>query len=166
MKLGVGPGGVASLPGLSLYLYQRMKIEDLIDLKAYLDTLPAVANAVPPHELPFPFSFRRGLGLWQLLYVDGKTFVPDPDASEEVNRGAYLVKGARTLRRVPYPSGTSSAAPSTSLAYAGGPSPEGKGRIPNITPDKDTGIGSWSEDESSPCSRPASRHRSIRSAGR
>ena len=34
-----------------------------------------------------------------------------------------------------------------SLAYAGGPSPEGNGRIPNITPDQDTGIGSWSEDD-------------------
>ena len=102
MKWGVGPGGIHLYPAFPYTSYQRMKMEDLIDLKAYLDTLPAVANAVPPHELPFPFGFRRGLGLWQLLYVDGKTFVPDPKASEAVNRGGYLVAGARTLRRVPH----------------------------------------------------------------
>jgi mono/diheme cytochrome c family protein len=35
----------------------------------------------------------------------------------------------------------------SSRAYAGGPAPEGDGTIPNITPDEETGIGSWSEDE-------------------
>jgi len=146
MKLGVGPGGVHLYPAFPYTSYQRMKIEDLIDLKAYLDTLPAVANAVPPHELPFPFSFRRGLGLWQLLYVDGKTFVPDPQASEEANRGAYLVKGPGHCGEC-HTERNFIGGPMASLAYAGGPSPEGKGRIPNITPDKDTGIGSWSEDD-------------------
>jgi mono/diheme cytochrome c family protein len=34
-----------------------------------------------------------------------------------------------------------------SRAYSGGPAPEGDGKIPNITPDPETGIGSWSEDE-------------------
>jgi len=33
------------------------------------------------------------------------------------------------------------------LAFSGGPAPEGKGTVPNITPDKATRIGSWSEDD-------------------
>ncbi len=93
MKLGIGPGGEHLYPAFPYTSYQRMRDEDLIDLKAYLDTLPASSNVVPPHELTFPFNIRRALGLWQLLYVDGKTFVPDPKASDEVNRGAYLVQG-------------------------------------------------------------------------
>lgn len=40
-----------------------MSYEDLIDLKAYLDSLPAVKSEVPPHALRFPFNIRRGLGL-------------------------------------------------------------------------------------------------------
>ena len=80
-----------------------MTLEDLIDLKAYLDTLPAVAAAAPDHELSFPFNIRRGLGLWQLLYVDGETFTPDP-AGERRGQSRRL-SGHRPgpLRRMPQP---------------------------------------------------------------
>src|SRR5689334_24789862 len=96
-------------PAFPYFSYQRMTYEDLIDLKAYLDTLPAVKNEVPPHELSFPFNIRRGLGLWQILYVDGKSFTPDAKANAELNRGAYLVMGPGTARSV-IPHATSSAA--------------------------------------------------------
>jgi mono/diheme cytochrome c family protein len=93
MKRGIGPDGEHLYPAFPYTSYQRMTYEDLIDLKAYLDTLPAVKHKTPPHELAFPYNIRRGLGLWQLLYVDGKTFAPDTKASDELNRGAYLVEG-------------------------------------------------------------------------
>ena len=92
MKRGIDKDGVHLYPAFPYTSYQRMKLEDIIDLKAWLDTLPAVDNDVPETALAFPFSFRRGLGLWQLLYVDGGTFVPDSAATDAVNRGAYLVK--------------------------------------------------------------------------
>ena len=101
MKHGVAPDGSYLYPAFPFASYQRMSYEDLIDLKAYLDSLPAVKNEVPPHELGFPFNIRRGLGLWHKLYVDGESFVPDPNASAELNRGAYLVTGPGPLRRVP-----------------------------------------------------------------
>lgn len=146
MKFGIGRDGSHLYPAFPYTSYQRMKLEDLIDLKGYLDTLPAVANVVPPHDLPFPFSFRRGLGLWQLLYVDGKTLEPDPKASAEVNRGAYLVGGPGHCGECHTPrnfmGGTIA-----SLAYSGGPAPQGDGYIPNITPDDETGIGKWSHDD-------------------
>jgi mono/diheme cytochrome c family protein len=91
MKLGMAPGGEHLYPAFPYASYQRMTYEDLIDLKAYLDTLPASSNAVPDHDLAFPFNIRRGLGLWQKLYVDGKAFVPDPAATAELKRGGYLV---------------------------------------------------------------------------
>ena len=86
MKHGIGPGGEHLYPAFPYSSYQRMTYEDLIDLKAYLDTLPAVKNEVPPHELSFPFNIRRGLGLWQILYVDGKSFTPDAKANAELNK--------------------------------------------------------------------------------
>jgi mono/diheme cytochrome c family protein len=93
--------------------------------------------------LPFPFNVRRGLGLWKLIYLDGKMFVPDPSRSAALNRGAYLVEGpshcaechsGRNLLGAIIPE----------RRFAGGPDPEGKGFIPNITPG-DNGIGAWSE---------------------
>lgn len=145
MKFGVAPGGLHLYPAFPYTSYQRMSYKDLVDLKAYLDTLPAVNNKVPPHELSFPFNIRRGLGLWQMLYVDGKTFTPDPDASDEVNRGAYLALGpghcvdCHTVRNV-------FGGIVKSKQFAGAPNPDRKGTVPNITP-SDDGIGDWSAED-------------------
>ena len=145
MKWGVAPGGKHLYPAFPYASYQRMRIEDIIDLKAYLDTLPAVAEASQPHELPFPFSIRRGLGLWQLFYVDGTAFVPDPAASDIVNRGAYLVQGPGHCGECHTPRGFDGGM-IAAKALSGGPAPEGTGKIPNITP-HESGIGSWSEED-------------------
>src|SRR3990172_8304089 len=59
MKCGGPPGGRPLYPSFPYTSYQRMTVEDLMDLKAYLDTLPPVASDAPPHALPFPFNIRR-----------------------------------------------------------------------------------------------------------
>jgi mono/diheme cytochrome c family protein len=143
MKLGTAPGGEHLYPAFPYTSYQRMRYEDLIDLKAYLDTLPASANTVPEHDLAFPFNIRRGLGLWQRLYVNGKTFTPDPQATAELNRGAYLVQGPGHCGECHSPRNIIGGI-IASEAFAGARNPEGKGRIPNITP-SDDGIGDWSK---------------------
>lgn len=144
MKFGVGRNGEHLYPAFPYSSYQRMRIEDIIDLKAYLDTLPPVAASAPPHELSFPFNIRRGLGLWQLLYVDGKTLEPDPDKSAELNRGVYLVRGPSHCGECHSPRNLIGGIIG-SRAFSGGPAPDGEGTIPNITPDPDTGIGDWSK---------------------
>jgi mono/diheme cytochrome c family protein len=96
--------------------------------------------------LSFPFNIRRGLGLWKLLYVNGKTFTPDPNASAEINRGAYLVTGPAHCGECHSPRNFMGGIVA-SRALSGGPAPEGEGYIPNITPDKDTGIGSWGQSD-------------------
>ena len=143
MKRGIRKDGVHLYPAFPYTSYQHMTFEDIIDLKAYLDTLPAVANAVEPTALAFPFSFRRGLGLWQLLYVNDETFVPDPAATDAVNRGAYLIKGPGHCTQCHSPRNFYGGI-IASRAYSGAPLAAGEGSAPNITPDKDTGIGTWS----------------------
>jgi mono/diheme cytochrome c family protein len=145
MKRGIGPGGTHLYPAFPYTSYQRMTYEDLIDLKAYLDTLPAVKHTTPPHVLTFPYNIRRALGLWQLLYVDGKTFVPNPKASAEVNRGGYLVEGPGHCGECHSPRNFIGGI-IKSEAFAGARNPDGKGRIPNITPSTD-GIGDWSAED-------------------
>ena len=146
MKFGVAPDGSHLYPAFPYASYQRMTLADLIDLKAFLDTLPPVAASAPDHELSFPFNIRRGLGLWQLLYVDGESFVPDPKASAALNRGAYLVTGPGHCGECHSPRNEIGGIVA-GRALSGGPAPEGKGTIPNITPDPVTGIGGWSEDD-------------------
>ena len=143
MKLGIAPGGEHLYPAFPYASYQRMSYEDLIDLKAYLDTLPASSNAVPEHDLAFPFTIRRGLGLWQLLYVDGTTFVPDPKDSADLNRGAYLVQAPGHCAECHSPRNIIGGI-IKSEEFAGAKNPEGKGTIPNITP-SDDGIGDWTK---------------------
>jgi mono/diheme cytochrome c family protein len=145
MKRGISPGGAHLYPAFPYTSYQRMTYEDLIDLKAYLGTLPASKNVVPAHELSFPFNIRRGLGLWQLLYVDGKAFVPDPKQSTELNRGAYLVEGPGHCAEC-HSSRNLLGGIIKSKEFAGAPTPEGKDTVPNITP-SDDGIGDWSAED-------------------
>lgn len=143
MKYGVAPGGVHLYPAFPYDSYQRMRVEDIIDLKAFMDTLPLVAQRNEPNDLRFPYSIRRGVGLWQLLYVDGKTFEPDPNASDIVNRGAYLVNGPAHCGECHTPRSFDGGL-ITSRALAGAPALEGSGNVPNITPHAN-GIGDWSE---------------------
>ena len=145
MKFGIAPGGRHLYPAFPYTSYQRMRIGDLLDLKAFLDTLPPVAKPSLPHALPFPFTIRRGIGLWQLLYVDGKTFQPDPARSAEENRGAYLVEGPAHCGECHTPRNWIGG-PVPARAYGGGPAPEGMGKIPNITTDA-TGLADWSADD-------------------
>ena len=145
MKRGIAPGGVHLYPAFPYTSYQRMSYADLIDLKAYLDTLPAVSHEVPAHALRFPYNIRRGIGLFQRLYVDGETQTPDPEASDAVNRGAYLVLGPGHCTECHSPrNGVGGII--ASEAFAGAKSPDGDGTVPNITPSKD-GIGDWSEED-------------------
>jgi mono/diheme cytochrome c family protein len=145
MKRGIAPGGEHLYPAFPYASYQHMSYADLIDLKAYLDTLPAVKNEVPPHDLTFPYNIRRAVGLWQLLYVDGKTLKPDPKLSTELNRGAYLVEGPGHCGECHSPRNFMGGV-MQSDAFTGARNPEGRGRIPNITP-SDDGIGDWSADD-------------------
>ena len=73
--------------------YQHMTSKDVADLIAFLRTLPAVHGRTPRDNVIFPFSFRRGVGLWKLLFFDDASLRPDPSQSEQWNRGRYLVEG-------------------------------------------------------------------------
>lgn len=142
---GVSPEGAHYYPAFPYTSYQRMTIADVVDLKAFMDTLPAVAAPALPNEVPFPFNLRRGLGLWKRLYVDGQPFRPDGARSEAENRGAYLVEGPAHCNECHTPRSAIGGL-DHARRLAGAPNPEGEGRIPNITPHED-GIGSWSADE-------------------
>jgi len=141
LNRGTSPDGRHYYPAFPYTSYQRMRVDDMRDLFAYLKTLPAVSGAVRDHDLPFPFNIRRAVGLWKFLYVDGKPFTPDPAKSAVLNRGAYLVEGPGHCAECHSPRDFFGGIVAAQR-FAGGPNPEGKGWIPNITP---KGLGDWSE---------------------
>lgn len=143
MKEGVSPQGEHYYPAFPYTSYQRMFEKDLIDLKAFLDTLPAVKSNVPDHDLALPFRLRQTLAVWKWLFLDGKTFKRDPAKSAKWNRGAYLVQGPGHCGECHSPRNPLGGI-IDGKHYSGAPNPEGKGVIPNITPHK-TGIAEWSE---------------------
>jgi mono/diheme cytochrome c family protein len=141
MSKGTSPDGRHYYPAFPYASYQRMTAADQRDLFAYLKTLPPVAGKVRDHDLAFPFNIRRGLGLWKMLYLDGRPFTPDPSKSPQWNRGAYLVNGPSHCAECHSPR-DSSGGIVDAQRFAGGPNPEGEGWIPNIT---QKGLAKWSD---------------------
>lgn len=145
MKYGTGPDGEHLYPAFPYASYQRMSVEDLIDLKAYLDTLPKVKNRPPEHELPFPFGIRRGIGLWKLLYIDGATYKAPAGADAKIARGAYLVNGPGHCGECHTPRNLIGGMVA-SKAFSGAPNLGGEGVVYNITSDAKA-LGSWAMDD-------------------
>jgi mono/diheme cytochrome c family protein len=132
MVKGTSPTGEHLYPAFPYTSYQRMRLDDLLDLFAYLKTLPAVSGKVRSHVLPFPFDIRRTLGLWKLLFLDGKTFTPEPAQSAQWNRGAYLVNGPGHCAECHSPRNIFGAI-IADRRFTGGQNPTGQGGVPNIT---------------------------------
>jgi mono/diheme cytochrome c family protein len=137
---GTGARGEHLYPAFPYTSYQHMKLDDVRDLFAYLRTLPAVSGRVRDHALPFPFSIRRLVGMWKLLFLDGRPFVPDATRSAQWNRGAYLVNAVAHCAECHSPRNALGAIVEN-RRYAGGPAPDGQGGVPNITATK---LKSWS----------------------
>jgi mono/diheme cytochrome c family protein len=142
VKRGVSPGGGHYYPAFPYGSYARMTIEDILDLKAFMDTLPAVSNAVSGHELGFPYNVRRGVGLWKRLYLTEEPVVALAGDDPVIQRGRYLVEGPGHCGEC-HTSRDSMGGLRTDAWLAGAPNPEGRGVIPNITPHEE-GLASWS----------------------
>jgi mono/diheme cytochrome c family protein len=143
LKKGTSPSGQHFYPAFPYTSYQHMQIDDLVDLFAFIKTLPPVQGKVRAHDLPFPFTIRRGLGLWKLLFLDGEDFKADQTKSPAWNRGAYLVNGPGHCGECHSPRNFLGAV-IASKRFAGGPNPEGPGFVPNIT---QLALKDWSEND-------------------
>ncbi|MBN8921372.1 MAG: cytochrome c [Rhizobiales bacterium] len=142
MTKGVSPAGEHYYPAFPYTTYQHAKVEDLRDLFAYLRTLPAAQGRAPAHELPFPFTVRRGIGLWKRLYMDARVETAKA-GTPEIARGAYLVNALGHCAECHSPRDMFGGI-RDAQRFAGGPNPEGEGWVPNIT---QAALGNWSTDD-------------------
>jgi mono/diheme cytochrome c family protein len=130
---GTAPGGRHLFPAFPYTSFRHMQLADVRDLFAYVKTLPPVPGRVRASDLSFPFNIRRSLGIWKLLFLHGGPFVPDPAKSAQWNRGAYLVIGLAHCAECHSPRNFLGGI-IESERFAGGPTPDGKDWVPNITP--------------------------------
>ena len=93
MRHGVDRQGEHLYPAFPYDHFTRVTDDDNKALYAYLMTRTPVKATAPKNELPFPLDVRPILAGWKLLFFDDGAFTPDPQQSDEWNRGAYLAEG-------------------------------------------------------------------------
>jgi mono/diheme cytochrome c family protein len=138
---GVSPSGTHYFPAFPYTTYAHARVSDIRDLFAYLKTLAQVSGKVRDHDVPFPFNIRRNVGIWKWLFMDARPFMPDTARPAQWNRGAYLVTSLGHCAECHSPRNFLGGIVAAQR-FAGGPDPDGKGWVPNITQKE---ISDWSE---------------------
>jgi len=138
---GVSPEGTHYFPAFPYTTYAHARVSDIRDLFAYLKTLTRVSGKARDHDVRFPFNIRRNVGIWKWLFMDDRPFAPDPSRSAQWNRGAYLVNALGHCAECHSPRNFLGGIVAAQR-FAGGPDPEGKGWVPNIT---QKGLDDWNE---------------------
>jgi len=144
LRQGRRPDGAHYFPVFPYPAFAKMTDQDVLDLKAYIFSLPVSDRPNRPNELAFPFNVRALQFGWKLLNFAPGEFKPDKGKSAEINRGAYLAQALGHCAECHSPR-TAIGSIRAELLYAGDTNHAGAGtRVPNITPDPATGLGKWS----------------------
>lgn len=143
MQQGVGPDGKHYYPAFPYTSYTLMPREDILAIKAYLFSLEPVNQPNKENDIGFPFNQRWGIALWNMLFLDDERFEPDPEQSEQWNRGAYLVEGPGHCGECHTPRNFMQAKKASEAL--GGATIQGWAAW-NITGDEQSGIGGWPDE--------------------
>ena len=144
LREGVSPGGESYFPAFPYTSYTGISDADARALWAYLKTRPAVAQANKPHELKW-YVRRPFMRVWKWLYFEPKRFVP-AGKDAQIDRGAYIAEALAHCGECHTPR-TRLGAMNKDLRLAGNPDGPDGDAIPNVTPDKKTGIGRWTRSD-------------------
>ena len=147
MIKGIRRDGSSIIPVMPYQAYSGMAEEDVKALIAYLRTLKPVKKATPELESRAPLT--RSLGIPMYLKIFGRfSNSPAQAPKSGIERGRYLVEHVSLCVDCHTPRNFIGV-PNRSLYLAGAgakTSPLGED-IPNITPDKETGIGDWKRED-------------------
>ena len=69
VRNGVSPQGQHYYPAFPYAAYSHVTDADIADLFAYIRALPESDVPDQAHKVGFPFSIRRGLGVWKILFT-------------------------------------------------------------------------------------------------
>jgi mono/diheme cytochrome c family protein len=141
---GVRRDGARLYPAMPYTSYTYITDADALAIKAYLFSLAPVHAAAPADTLSFPFNQRWGMIFWSTLFSADTRFEPDTSKTPKWNRGAYLAEALAHCGECHTP---------RNLAFALDNRKKFAGAVTagwrafNISSDKTTGLGAWSDDE-------------------
>jgi mono/diheme cytochrome c family protein len=141
---GTRRDGARLYPAMPFTSYTYMTDVDALAIKAYLFSLPPVRAVVPANTLMFPFNQRWAMSFWTVMFNPDVRFEPDTSKSPEWNRGAYLAEALAHCGECHTP---------RNLAFALNNRKKFAGALTagwrafNISSDKTTGVGSWSDED-------------------
>lgn len=144
MRTGTSPAGDAYYPSFPYASYAGMQEQDVYDIKAYLDSLEPVSQANPGHELDWYVPGRWAMSIWQWLFAPWE--YPNGEAGAEWQRGAYLVRHLGHCGECHTPRNLFGALEVT-REMAGSPKDASGRSAPNLTRDKEQGIGQWNRND-------------------
>ncbi len=146
IRLGRRPNGERLIPVHPYPVFNGMAEGDLRALVAFLRTVPAVNRPKTPKNITVPFFESVFLPAWLAAFAPRE--IPPPTApapGSGVARGEYLVRAVSHCGECHTPRGVTYATDNARF-LAGNPKGPEDAVVPNVTPDKDTGL-TWSEDE-------------------
>ena len=139
---GIRQDGARLYPAMPFTSYTYISDADALAIKAYLFSLTPVRAVAPANTLMFPFNQRWVMIFWSVLFDPDTRFEPDTSKSPEWNRGAYLAEALAHCGECHTP---------LNLAFALDNRKQFAGALTagwrafNISSDKTTGIGGWSD---------------------
>jgi mono/diheme cytochrome c family protein len=146
LREGKRPDGANYFPVFPYTSFTNITDSDALAIKAYLFSLKPAHQVNRAHDVAFPFSWRFLQFGWRMLFFREGPFRPDPAHDAAYNRGAYLVTALAHCGECHTPRNSLGGLRS-SLALSGTrDGPDGQA-VPNITPDRKTGIGDWETDD-------------------
>jgi mono/diheme cytochrome c family protein len=148
IRLGRRLNGERIMPIHPFPSFNGMAEEDLTALVAFLRTVPPVNRPNTPKKITVPLYESVFLPAWLMAFAATETPPPVAPAAG-VARGEYLVRAIGHCAECHTPRSALTLALDNSRFLAGNPKktgPEGQA-APNITPDKTTGLGDWTEEQ-------------------
>ncbi|MGE0096687.1 MAG: cytochrome c [Alphaproteobacteria bacterium] len=143
---GVGRSGEQLYPVFPYPSFTKITDADAKAIKAYIFTLPPSSQPSKPHDVPFPFNIRLLLVGWKWLNFSPGVFKPDQAKTPEWNRGAYLVEALAHCGECHTPRNPMGGTERSRALSGTAEGPDMK-PAPNITPDPETGIGKWNQND-------------------
>ncbi len=138
---GVTKEGRAMFPLMPYPYYGRMDKEDIYDIISYVRSIPSIENSVPDSEPDFPMNFIINTIPQKPMHQ------PKPPKTDLLAYGAYMTNAAgcaechtkveqgQIIPDFMFGGGRDFKFPDGSVVFSA-----------NITPDKETGIGAWTQE--------------------
>jgi len=142
MHKGIRRDDALLYPAMSYTTYSYMTDADALAIKAYLFSLKPVQAPHRANRLAFPFNQRGVVALWSWMFNADTRFAPNADKSPAWNRGAYLAEALAHCGECHTPRTLAFSIDNRNKfadALTGG------WKAWNITSDRATGIGAWSD---------------------